>query len=85
MSTRQMLSKHKYTDNVTDIVFFIVYYIFFGFIETLVLKSIPSIFIFLDKRIELSRSFIEASSEIVRKIKYFLAKQSNHYTKDVCG
>ena len=48
---------------------------FIGFIETLVLKSIPSIFIFLDKRIELSRSFIEASSEIGRKIKYFLAKQ----------
>ena len=51
-----------------------VKYIFFGFIETLVL-SIPSIFICLDKRIELSRSFIEASSEIGRKIKYFLAKQ----------
>ena len=43
--------------------------------ETLVLKSIPSIVIFLDKRIELSRSFIKASLEIGRKIKYFPAKQ----------
>ena len=32
-------------------------------------------FVFLDKRSELSRSFIEASSVIGRKIKYLQAKQ----------
>ena len=40
--------------------------------------SFPSIFLFLDKRTELLRSFIEASPEIRRKIKYSQAKQRTY-------
>ena len=36
-------------------------------------------FAFLDKRTELSSSFIEASSEIGRKIKYLQAKQRTRH------
>ena len=56
-------------------------------------------FVVLDKKSELSCCFIEASSKIGRKIKYFQAKQrtrqsvkglrhwhgNNHHTKDSCG
>ena len=39
------------------------------------ISSFPSIFLFLVKRSESSSFFIEASSEIGRKMKYFQAKQ----------